>query len=297
MQRRVSPALSTQIKDGLNAVLKIAGLQVSTTKLDRLEQARLERLVAHEHWAAAPFHDGLSFEPDRYFNFLRTVCAPYAPDWGALPRTADAVGNGYFLQNGWFESIDAEVLYSVIRHFRPRTILEIGSGHSSRLARRAIDDGQFGTRLVCVDPRPRVEVRSCADEHIMSAVEELPVAALTERLAANDVLFIDSSHVIATGGDVPYLYLQVLPRLSPGVLIHAHDIFLPFEYPQEFVVKERWGWNEQYLLHALLIGNSGLEIIWPSCYMWQLHRAAVQNVIPSERSSPPPSSFWMLKKC
>src|SRR5208282_6319399 len=98
------------------------------------------------------------------------------------------------------------------------------------------------------------------------------------------------------GGDVPYLYLQVLPQLSPGVLIHVHDIFLPFEYPQEFVVKERWGWTEQYLLHALLMGNAGFEIIWPSCYMWQFHRAAVQDVICSERSFPPPSSFWMLKK-
>jgi hypothetical protein len=297
MQKTAHLALSTRIKDGLNAVLKIAGLQVSTTKLDRLEQARLEKLVAHEHWAAAPFQDGLCFEPDCYFNFLRTVCAPYAPDWGSFPSTADAVSNGYFSQNGWFESIGAEVLYSVVRHFRPRTILEIDGGHSSRLARRAIDDGQLGTRLVCVDPSPRVEVRSCADEHIQSAVEDLPLSGLTQRLGANDVLFIDSSHVITSGGDVPYLYLQVLPRLSPGVLVHAHDIFLPFEYPQEFVVKKRWGWNEQYLLHALLIGNSGLEITWPSCYMWQLHRAAVQNVIPSERSSPPPSSFWMVKKC
>jgi len=296
MQKTAHLAPSTRIKDGLNAVLKIAGLQVSTTKVDRLEQVRLEKLVAHEHWAVAPFQDGLCFEPDHYVNFLRTVCAPYASDWGSFPRKADAVGNGYFLENGWFETIDAEVLYSIIRHFRPSTMLEIGSGHSSRLARRAIDDGQLGTRLVCVDPKPRVEVSSCADEHITSVVEELPVAVLTQRLAANDVLFIDSSHVITTGGDVPYLYLQVLPQLSPGVLIHVHDIFLPFEYPQEFVVKERWGWTEQYLLHALLMGNAGFEIIWPSCYMWQFHRAAVQDVICSERSFPPPSSFWMLKK-
>ena len=290
------PALSTQIKDSINVVLRIAGLQVSSTLIERREKERLERLVAKGHWSGARFQEGLSLNPDRYLTFLRTVCEPHRSDFAGFPDTAEAAGGEYFLRNGWFESIDAEVLYSVIRHFRPRTILEIGSGHSSRLARRAIDDGQLGTRLVCLDPSPRVEVRSCADEHIQSAVEDLPLSGLTQRLGANDVLFIDSSHLITTGGDVSYLYLQVLPRLSPGVLIHAHDIFLPFEYPQEFVVKERWGWNEQYLLHALLIGNSGLEIIWPSCYMWQLHRAAVQNVIPSERFSPPPSSFWMLKK-
>src|ERR1700683_2195985 len=107
MQKTTRLAPSTRIKDGLNAVLKIAGLQVSTTKLDRLEQARLEKLVDHEHWAAAPFQDGLCLEPDRSLSFLRTVCARYAPDWGSFPRTADAVGDGYFLQNGWFESIDA----------------------------------------------------------------------------------------------------------------------------------------------------------------------------------------------
>ena len=129
-----------------------------------------------------------------------------------------------------------------------------------------------------------------------SPVEDIPASELADRLGPNDLLFIDSSHVITTGGDVLYLYLQVLPRLRPGVLVHAHDIFLPFEYPQEFIVKERWGWNEQYLLYALLIGSPDFEILWPSCCMWQSHLDQVRDVIVAEKSFPPPSSFWLRKK-
>jgi predicted O-methyltransferase YrrM len=295
MEKKPSPALSTKIKDRLNSVLKVAGLQVGTTMAERLEQARLERLRAREHWAKAEFRTGLRFEPGRYRSFLKEVCGPYVSDFRSLPRTPAEAAGGYFLQNGWFESVDAEVLYSVIRHFQPRTIIEVGSGYSSLLARRAIRDGRLSTRLVCVDPQPRVDVRQCADGYIQSAAEELPCLDLIERLDANDLLFIDSSHVINTGGDVLYLYLQVMPRLRPGVLIHAHDIFLPFEYPEQFV-RNRWGWNEQYLLYALLMNNASFEILWPSCYMWQVHREQVQTVIQSERSAPPPSSFWMVKR-
>jgi predicted O-methyltransferase YrrM len=290
-----NPAVSTQIKDGLNTFLNTTGLQISTTRADRLEQTRLEKLVARGHWNTAPFSEGLLLNPERHLAFLKSVCEPYSSELAALP-VADLGAEDFFRNNEWFESVDADVLYGVIRHFRPARIIEIGSGYSSRLATRAICDGELATKLICVDPSPRVEIRRCAHEFIQSPVEDLSASELAERLDANDLLFIDSSHVITTGGDVPYLYLQVLPRLRPGVLVHAHDIFLPFEYPQEFTVKQRWGWNEQYLLYALLIGNTDFEILWPSCYMWQSHQDQVRNVIIAEKSFPPPSSFWLRKK-
>src|SRR5205807_1601403 len=105
------------------------------------------------------------------------------------------------------ESVDGDVLYGIIRHFVPEQILEIGSGFSSRLAARAIRDGELKTKLACVDPHPRVEIQQCADEFIQSAVEDLPLPELASRLNAGDVLFIDSSHLIRSGGDVVYLYL------------------------------------------------------------------------------------------
>jgi predicted O-methyltransferase YrrM len=289
------PAVSTQIKDGLNTFLNTAGLQIGTTRAERAEQARLEKLVAQGHWNTAPFAEGLSFDPVEHLRFLKTVCEPYRSELAALPVT-DGGENGFFRKNGWFESVDADVLYGVVRHFSPAQIIEIGSGYSSRLAARAIRDGRLKTRLVCIDPCPRVEIGQCADEFIQNSVENLPVSELADRLHAGDVLFIDSSHVIVTGGDVVYLYLQLLPRLRPGVLIHAHDIFLPFEYPQEFIVGERWGWTEQYLVNGLLINNRNFKILWSSCYMWQTHRGEVRKIIAVERSFPPPSSLWITMK-
>ncbi|MBV8206362.1 MAG: class I SAM-dependent methyltransferase, partial [Acidobacteria bacterium] len=102
---------------------------------------------------------------------------------------------------------------------------------------------------------------------------------------------IDSSHIIRTGGDVVFLYLELLPSLPSGILVHAHDIFLPFEYPERFILEDRCGWNEQYLVAALLYGGTALEVLWPSCFMWTRDREFVKSVIPSEREFPP-SSLW-----
>jgi len=289
-----NPAVTTQIKDRLNTFLNTAGLQISTTRAERREQTRLEKLVARGHWNTAPFSEGLLLDAEQHLAFLKSICEPYRSELAALP-VADLGAEDFFRNNEWFESVDADVLYGIVRHFAPARIIEVGSGYSSRLAARSIRDGHLQTKLVCVDPCPRVEIRRCADEVVQSPVEELPVSALPDRLSPGDVLFIDSSHLIMTGGDVLYLYLQVLPRLRPGVLIHAHDIFLPFEYPQEFVLGDRWGWAEQYLVHALLLGNRNFEILWPSCYMWQTHREKVREIIPVEKSFPPPSSLWMRK--
>src|ERR1051325_5436464 len=257
-------AVSTQIKNGLNTFLNGAGLQISTTRAQQIEQARLTRLVDSGHWRTAPFSEGGSVNSEQHLEFLATICGPFHEELRALPLTPRD-DKQFYRNNSWFESVGADVLYGVVRHFAPAQVLEIGSGHSSRLTAKAIRDGQLQTKLICVDPCPRVEIQACADEFIRRPVEELPNHELADRLHAGDVLFIDSSHLVRTGGDVVYLYLQVLPRLQPGVLIHAHDIFLPFEYPQEFIVEEQWGWGEQYLMHALLMGNPHFEILWPSC--------------------------------
>lgn len=284
-------AVSTEFKKGLNTVLNAAGLQIGTTVADRREQARLDKLLARGHWDAAPFSEGLSFQPEKYLTFLKCTCEPYRSELAALP--VDDCSGEFFRNNGWFESVDADLLYGIVRRFAPAQVIEVGSGYSSRLTSRAIRDGHLHTRLICVDPCPRVEIRRWAEEFIQSPVEELPVSDLPNRLNPGDVLFIDSSHFIVTGGDVVYLYLQVLPRLKPGVLIHVHDIFLPFEYPHQFIVGQRWGWAEQYLVHALLLGNRNLEILWPSCYMWQTYREAVRFILPVDKAFPPPSSLWL----
>lgn len=294
MQKNANPAVSTQIKNGLNTFLNTVGLQVDTTTVERIEHARLQKLVARGHWGSAQFSEGLSFHPEQYLAFLKTVCGPCEEELRALP-VSGADNGEFYRNNGWFGSVDADVLYGMVRHFSPDQVLEIGSGHSSRLTAKAIADGHLPSKLICVDPNPRVEVRRCADEFIPRAVEELPVDELSQRLQPGDVLFIDSSHLVRSGSDVVYLYLQLLPRLRPGVLVHAHDIFLPFEYPEHVVVEQQWGWGEQYLLHALLMGNRSFEILWPSYYMWRLHGSPVREILSVDKDVPAPSSLWLRK--
>ncbi|MEJ7609347.1 MAG: class I SAM-dependent methyltransferase [Bryobacteraceae bacterium] len=121
--------------------------------------------------------------------------------------------------------------------------------------------------MTSIDPCPRRDIGNYSDEIICHRVEELPDTAVFTSLSANDILFIDSSHEVKTGNDVVWLMLSVLPLLQRGVLIHFHDIFLPYEYPEEWVIRHRWAFNEQYLLQAFLFDNLEFETIWPGHYL------------------------------
>jgi predicted O-methyltransferase YrrM len=237
----------------------------------------------------------LHVDCQRFLRFLANLCIRHREEFMKLPRTRLEGHDEFFVTNPWFGPFDAEVLYSALRTFRPATVMEVGSGFSTLLIRRAISDGDLATRLLCIDPMPRVDIRKQADEHVQRRVEELDPSELAHRLGANDILFIDSSHTVNAGGDVPYLFLEVLPRLAPGVLVHIHDIFLPFDYPKEWVVDYGWNWNEQYLVGALLYANNAVELLWPAHYMWRCHREELREIIPSEPSLFGPSSLWLRK--
>jgi predicted O-methyltransferase YrrM len=295
MQKTAPLALSTRIKDGLNAVLKIAGLQLGTTREQNQETVRLRQLVERGQWSAPRYSSGLRLAPDHYHEFLDTVCSSYRPNFPERPPEAASGNEAFYLNNGWFESVDAEVLYSIIRRFKPAHIVEVGSGFSTRAMRRAILDGSLHTRLTSIDPIPRVDVASFADEEIRTPVETLEVSRLVELLQSNDILFIDSSHLITTGGDVTFLCLEVIPALRPGVFVHFHDIFLPFEYPRAWVVDSRCRWNEQYLVQAFLHNNSEYEIVWPAHYMWTQYKGEVLKAIAYDPARSSPSSFWIRK--
>ena len=153
----------------------------------------------------------------------------------------------FYLGNGRFGGTDALALYCMLRHLRPRRIVEVGSGYSTRFAAQAaLVNGS--TELVCIDPYPDEVVQegfAGLASLITAPVEEVPLDLFTA-LVAGDVLFIDSSHVLRIGGDVAFLFLEVLPRLQPGVVVQVHDIFLPQQYPREWVVDGLRFWNEQY---------------------------------------------------
>ncbi len=111
----------------------------------------------------------------------------------------------------------------------------------------------------------------------------------------NDILFIDCSHTTTPSGGASFLFLEVIPRLRPGVLVHVHDMFLPLEYPMEWIINYQWGWSEQYLVQALLCDNQRLEILWPAYYMWRVHQREVLAVIPALPEALP-TSLWMEKR-
>jgi len=159
--------------------------------------------------------------------------APEKPFWG----------------NGFFPGVDAISLHCMLSLYRPGIFCEIGSGHSTRFARNAIQRHDLPTRIISIDPDPRAEVDGICDTVVRQPVEDLPPEYF-DRIESGDVLFIDSSHRSFTNSDVTIFYLDILPRLKPGVLIHIHDVFLPYDYPPEW--SDRF-YNEQYLLACVLL--------------------------------------------
>lgn len=182
----------------------------------------------------------------------------------------------------------------MLRRFQPANIVEVGSGFSTRLMRRAINEGKLVTRITSIDPHPNTSVQPYADEYIRTPVEDVEAAKILKLLSAGDILFIDSSHAVKTGGDIPYLFLEILPRLGTGVFIHIHDIFLPFDYPEEWVLED-YGWNEQYLVHAFLAYNQSFEILWPASYVWAHRKSEILSVISTASAAARPSSLWLNK--
>jgi hypothetical protein len=287
-------ALSTNIKKGLNAFLRPLSLEIGTTLERRFEEARLRKLQERKHWGEPRYNKGLQIDEEKCLEFFSQTCAPFKSAYEQFPRSAQPNTTEFYLHNNWFGPVDAKLLYSMVRSLRPREIVEVGSGFSTRLMRLAINDENLQTRLTSIDPAPRVDIEKHADECIRKPVEDLEAATIADRLDAGDILFIDSSHLIKTGGDIPFLFLEVLPQLKQGVYIHIHDIFMPFDYPQGWVQEGR-NWTEQYLVQSFLAYNSVFEIVWPASYMWQTRRQDLQKIVGTADDCPTPTSLWLKR--
>ncbi len=181
-------------------------------------------------------------------------------------------GRRYFTDNPSFGRGDALVLESMLRELRPGRIVEIGSGYSSALMLDTFDRYYAGRPVSLTFIEPHADVlrsRFLRGDAARCEIVERPLQAVDptrfDKLAAGDLLFIDSTHVVRPGSDVLHEILEILPRLRPGVLVHVHDIFYPFEYPPEWVAGGRV-WGEAYLLRAFLAENSEYEVmLWPNC--------------------------------
>lgn len=284
----------SRVKVLLNSVLQPMGFEIGTTLVRRSENARLRKLKESGHWSKPKYDQALSIDSAKCLRFLDDTCRPFSSSFRAFPKTPVNGDQEYYLENNWFRAVDAEILYSFVRRYQPRQIVEIGSGFSTRLILRAVSDSKLETKILSIDPAPRVPLGAGVTKHIQSCVEDVNFETIVDALKGGDLLFIDSSHIVKTGGDIPYLFLEVLPRLKRGVYIHIHDIFFPFDYSEEWI--NQGAWSEQYLVHAFLAYNSAFQILWPARYMWEYHKPRVIEVIPSKPElTRPPSSLWLKK--
>lgn len=195
-----------------------------------------------------------------------------------------------------FHGVDALVAYCMVRHFQPRLIIEVGSGFSSLVLGQAAAKNK-NSALICIDPFPKDFLRDRLpglQSLITKKVQDSDLEFFSQ-LQSGDILFIDSSHTVKIGGDVNYLFLEVLPRLKPGVIVHVHDIFLPFEYRRDWVLDEFRFWNEQYLLQAFLTFNSEFGVLLANSYLNHYHQEDLKAAFPN-LSSWASGSFWMRRK-
>ncbi len=166
--------------------------------------------------------------------------------------------------NGWMPALDGVSLYGFIVKTKPNLYLEVGSGNSTKFARKAILDHALGTKIISIDPAPRAEINNICDKIIRKPVEEVDLSVF-DSLEANDILYIDNSHRVFMNSDVTTLFLDVLPGLKPGVLVQIHDVTLPFDYPADWVNRY---YSEQYLLAAYILAGGGLfDIILPNNFI------------------------------
>jgi len=191
---------------------------------------------------------------------------------------------------------DSEILYSMIRYFKPRKVIEIGSGESTKFVKAGLDENEketgYKAEQICIEPFEQPWLEKSGMKIIRKKVEEVDLS-LFSKLSENDILFIDSSHVIRTKGDVVWEYLKIIPSLKKGVIIHCHDIFLPKDYPLSWIETRKWFWNEQYLLQALLSHSSRYMVLLALNFLNKKHGKKLRNCCPIlKKEDGDPASFW-----
>lgn len=251
-------------------------------------------------WSQAAPMPGVDLCLDASLGFLRDTLAPFIAEY-APPDGPPGTEHGYYRDNGMYGKVDGEVLYAMVRHVRPQRITEIGAGWSTRVIRdaklrNAQDSHPVGQHRI-YDP-----YADAAAERIGNSVDLIPVAAqdipmdVFAELEAGDILFIDSTHTVKPGSDVLRLLLEVLPQVAPGVVVHFHDFFRPFEYPRFLMDDHGVYWQEHYLLQAFLAFNDAFEVLIANHALGRLRRDAVAAVIPGLPATSPGSALWLRAK-
>lgn len=219
----------------------------------------------------------------------------------AIPYKKRDIGLSFYYNNPSLGPGDAEYLYCMIRHFMPSRIIEIGSGYSTLMAQNAITDirqtkKDYQTEQICIEPYEMSWLEKTGVRVVRKLVEEVQLD-IFRALRENDILFIDSSHMVRPQGDVLFEFLEILPILQTGVIIHIHDIFSPKDYTRKHLVENVMFWNEQYILEAFLTCNDEFKIIGALNYLKNHYPAQMYAKLPvlEKNKDHVPGSFWMMK--
>lgn len=279
------------IKKWINRGLKPYNMSLTSLTAERTEAARLLALEKSGHFNQPIFPLLPQFARCNPTPVLDAVARHKSSTKRFCSPRAD---NEYSFSNDYFTSSDAEVAYALVQQLKPQHIIEVGSGNSTKLFREAITDGKLSTKLVSIDPSPRTPIESIADRIIKQPLEQVPASFFNETLSCDDILFIDSSHDIRIGNDVLNLLLNIVPALKNGVVIHIHDIFLPFDYPYEWVVVNKWDiFKEQYLVQAMLQDSDKYDVIWPGHFLQRtLPKFSDHFCVPNHFAA----SLWLRKR-
>lgn len=261
------------------------------------------RMFDDNFWSHQSDLVGVAINDELQQDLVATFAAHYRAEYEQLPRFKTRTPYEYYVNNGAFESVDGEMLYCMIRHVKPRRIVEIGSGNSTYLMAQAIrvnkqTDGAYDCELIAIEPHPNRILQAGFPGLTMLIPKRVQDVALEKfcNLQENDILFIDSSHILSVGSDVQYEFLEILPRLKPGVLVHVHDIFLPAPYRKETIVRDYRFFNEQYVLQAFLAFNDAFSVLWAGSHMHlQYPDLLEQHFSTYNRLTRWPGSFWMKR--
>ena len=226
---------------------------------------------------------GLDLNDRGQLRYLKEIFPRYQDEYAAIPVVRPASWSTrptFYLTNDAFQNIDALAYWAMIRSHRPKRIVELGSGFSTLLAAEAVSRNGGG-RVTAIDPFPRefIERNGCGIDLIKRKAENTEPELLLS-LEAGDMVFVDSSHVVRQGGDVNWFFLEILPQLRDGVLVHIHDIHFPFDYPSELISRRNVYWTEQYLLHCYLLKNSIDEVLFSSRYSAHVFPAETRAAFP-----------------
>ncbi len=240
---------------------------------------------------------GIDFNLNKQLNNLSNLI--YKNELIELNLENKSPNYNFNIKNNFFENGDAEIYYHLIRHLKPKNILEIGSGHSTLIAMEAIDKNKnidkIDTKITCVEPYENKWLNSLSIKILRKRVEDLEECYYLT-LEKNDIFFIDSSHVIKPQGDVLKIFFEILPRLKSGVIVQIHDIFTPKNYPEQWIINENKFWNEQYLAEALMMNSNKYEIYLLLNYLKNNFYNELKKICPYLKEYHEPKSLYLIVK-